>query len=68
MFAFTGKIILEPIYKKIEIHAEHECFENGKQWASALINDYIIATDFDGRQFRFTHHGGLEEINRPNDL
>ena len=63
LFAFTGKVILEPIYKKIEIQSDVVCFENYGDIKRALLNDVIIVTDFDDKKYVWTHHHGLEEDN-----
>ena len=62
LFTFTGILALEPIYKEIEIKSKYQYFENGKERTSALLDDVILATDFDGNEFRWTHHHGLEMI------
>jgi hypothetical protein len=62
LFTFTGLLALKPIYKTIEIKSEFEYFNNNKDRISALINDEILATDFNGKNYKWTHHSGLEEI------
>lgn len=62
LFTFTGILALEPIYKEIEIKSKYYSLKNGHERTSALLDDVIFASDFDGNKFRWTHHHGLERI------
>lgn len=62
LFTFSGLLALKPIYKTIEIKSEFTNFNNNQDRISALINDKILATDFDGNKFKWTHHSGLERV------
>ncbi|MBE7646855.1 hypothetical protein [Tenacibaculum finnmarkense] len=64
LFTFTGLLALEPIYKTIEINSKFSYFENNQDRVSALINDEIFATDFDGNHYKWTHHSGLEKLEK----
>ncbi len=62
LFASTGKLVLQPIYKTITINSEFTYIKNYQDRLAALVNDEIVATDFDGNTFRWTHYSGLEKI------
>lgn len=62
VFAFTGKIILEPIYKEIKIVSKYKRFSRVKTTREVLLNDIIYITGFDDKKYIWTHHHGLEEV------
>jgi len=62
LFTFSGLLALKPVYKTIEIKSDFIYFNNYQDRISALINDEILATDFNGNNYRWTHHNGLEKL------